>query len=91
MGPACMLLPFGGLEVPSVDEQIAACSPLTGQDRVSCWADIDRLLMETVVPYVPYLFSNFVSITSDRIVNYSYDQFSGTPAWDRFAIAPDQQ
>ena len=78
-------------EVPSVDDEMAACASLTGDERVSCWADIDRLLMETVVPFVPYLFDSYLDITSSRIAHYSFDQFAGSPAWDQMAIAPEQQ
>ena len=75
-------------EVPSVDDQMAECSNLTGDERVSCWADIDRLLMEEVVPFVPYVFDNNVDITSQRVVNYTFDQFAGLAAWDKMALDP---
>lgn len=79
-------------EVPNVDAQMDECVALpAGDDRVACWADIDQLLMEEVVPFVPYLFDNNVDITSQRIVNYSFDQFSGLAAWDQLAIAPEAQ
>jgi peptide/nickel transport system substrate-binding protein len=78
-------------DVPSVDAEMDECAGLTGDERVSCWADIDRSLMETVIPFVPYLFDNYVDVTSTRIVSYSFDQFAGSPSWDRLAIAPDQQ
>ena len=77
--------------VASVDDLMADCSSRTGDERVKCWADADRVLMETVVPWVPWWFVNAVSITSDRIVNYSFDQFCGCDALDHFAIAPDAQ
>jgi len=79
-------------EVPNVDAQMDECVALpAGDDRVACWADIDQLLMEEVVPFVPYLFDNNVDITSQRIVNYSFDQFAGLAAWDQLAIAPEAQ
>ena len=77
--------------VPSVDDTMAECSSKTGDERVQCWADADRSLMETVVPWVPWWFVNAVSITSERIVNYSFDQFCGCDALDHFAIAPEAQ
>ncbi len=79
-------------EVPNVDEQMAACQALpAGDERVACWADIDTLLMEEVVPFVPYLFDNNVDVISQRIVNYSFDQFAGLAAWDQLAIDPAAQ
>ena len=47
--------------------------------------------MEEIVPQAPYLFDNNVDITSTRIINYSFDQFSGLAAYDQYAIAPDAQ
>jgi hypothetical protein len=74
-----------------VDDQIMTANALTGADRYQGWADLDKTLMEEVVPWVPYLFDNSVDITSQRIVNFSFDQFSGEPALDAFAIAPEAQ
>lgn len=75
--------------VPSADEQIVRCSALFGQAQVTCWADLDRYLMDTVVPWVPLEFATAVRITSTSIVNFSFDQFTGYPALDRIAIAPE--
>ena len=77
--------------VPSVDDQMAACVSKTGQERVQCWADVDTYIMENVVPWVPTRFPNSITVTSSRIVNYSFDQFCGCEALDHFAIAPEAQ
>ena len=73
--------------VPSAEDQIDACVPLTGDERVQCWADLDTYLMEEVVPWVPYLFDNNVVVVSSRITAFSFDQFAGMPAIDRIAVA----
>jgi ABC-type transport system substrate-binding protein len=78
-------------EVPSVDDQIAEANAQTGDARFQSWADLDQTLMEEVVPWVPYLFDNNVDVLSQRIVNYSFDQFAGLAAYDHFAIAPEAQ
>lgn len=77
--------------VPSVDSDIEACIAMTGDARVSCWADLDKKLMEEVVPWVPYLFDNSVDIISECIIHYSFDQFAGVAAFDQMAIAPSCQ
>ncbi len=77
--------------VPSVDSTISQCSAQTGSARFQCWANLDKQVMEQVVPWVPYLFDNNVDITSSRIVNYSFDQFSGLVAIDHLAIAKNAQ
>jgi peptide/nickel transport system substrate-binding protein len=73
--------------VPSVNDKIAACGKATGDALFQCWADFDKYLMETVVPFAPYLFDNSVDITSSNIINYSFDQFAGLAAFDHMAVA----
>jgi peptide/nickel transport system substrate-binding protein len=73
--------------VPSVDSDLKTCAAATGQQRLQCWANMDKKLMEQVVPWVPYLFDNNVDITSNRIVNYQFDQFAGLMALDQIALS----
>ena len=74
------------VDVPSAESQIDTCIPLTGDERVQCWADLDTYLMEDVVPWVPYLFDNDVVVISANVTNYSFDQFAGLPALDHIAV-----
>jgi peptide/nickel transport system substrate-binding protein len=78
-------------EVPTADEEITAANQQTGDARFQAWADLDVLLMEEIVPWAPYVFDNNVDVSSQRIVNYSFDQFAGLAAWDHVAIAPEAQ
>ena len=73
-------------EVPSVQDQIDECTPLTDQERIECWAEFDRFVSEEVVPWVPYLFDNNVDIVSSRVVNYTFDQFHGGAAFDQMGV-----
>jgi peptide/nickel transport system substrate-binding protein len=77
--------------VPSADDKIAECKSAVGDARITCWAELDQLLMEQIVPWVPYLFDNSLDIISARITHYSFDQFAGVAAFDQMAIAADQQ
>jgi peptide/nickel transport system substrate-binding protein len=77
--------------VPSADEKIAECKAAADDARITCWAELDKMLMEEIVPWVPYLFDNNIDVTSARITNYSFDQFAGLAAYDQMAIAADQQ
>jgi hypothetical protein len=72
--------------VPSEDDAMTKCTAETGDQRVACWADVDKDLMENVVPWVPYLFDNNVDVFSSRIVNYQFDQFAGLMALDQIAV-----
>ncbi|MET0801556.1 MAG: ABC transporter substrate-binding protein, partial [Actinomycetota bacterium] len=59
--------------VPSVDEDLDACSTLpVGDERTQCWADLDKKLMEEIVPWVPRTFPNQTDIVGPNVVNYSY-------------------
>ena len=72
--------------VPSAEEQIQRCVPLTAEERFQCWADLDRYLMEDVVPWVPKTFLNQIDILSARVTSYSFDEFGGLAALDRLAV-----
>jgi peptide/nickel transport system substrate-binding protein len=78
-------------DIPSVDSKIAACQPLTGGARLTCWEDLDKYLMENVVPWVPYLDATNVDILGPAVTKYDYDQFSGEAAYSRVAVDPAKQ
>ena len=77
--------------VPSVDEKIEECIPLVGSEQDSCWAEVDTLLMEEVVPFAPYLFVDCTVAVSPRVANYSVDQFTTLPAPDQMAVVEEPQ
>ncbi|HMC37464.1 MAG TPA: ABC transporter substrate-binding protein, partial [Actinomycetota bacterium] len=62
---------------PNIDGQLDACVPTQGTQRLDCYGGIDKTLMETVVPWVPYRFANEVVITSTRVLNYHLDASTG--------------
>ena len=43
----------------------------------SRWIKLDQDLMENVVPWVPYLFANALTVVNKDVVNYQFDQFAG--------------
>jgi hypothetical protein len=71
---------------PSADEQMNACLPLSGQERNTCWVDVDKFLMEQIVPWVPWRTPNFVVITSQRVANFDYDQSAGWVGFDQVSL-----
>ena len=75
--------------VPSVDSRIDECLPLVGLAQIECWATLDQYLMEKIVPWVPLLNVGFAYTVSDRVRNFTWDQFAtGLPALDQIAVAP---
>jgi peptide/nickel transport system substrate-binding protein len=73
-------------QVAGMDPQIEKCFPLTGDERVQCWADADRYLMEQVVAIVPLEFSNTVTILSNRVTNFTYSAANDGPSLDHLAL-----
>ena len=71
----------------NIDSQLNQCIPTQGDARQTCYANIDKFLMENVVPWVPYRFANEVVITSKRVLNYNLDDFAGWIALDQVALA----
>lgn len=74
-------------EVPSVDDMVAECSPMPiGDERTACWADLDKYLVEEVVPWVIWLYDNTVRIAGARITNYTFDASAGLESLDHMAL-----
>jgi hypothetical protein len=72
--------------VPSVDAKIAQCHALLGGLRQRCWAELDQLLTERIVPWIPRGQFEFTAVTSARVTSYSFDEFADAPALDRIAL-----
>ena len=61
-------------KVPNVDDKIGECLRLTAAAQVQCWAETDQLLMEKVVPWVPYLFEGGDQTVSNRVARFAFAQ-----------------
>ena len=59
---------------------------LLDDERLTCWEDLDKKLMEEVVPWVPYLDASNVDIIGPAVTKYEYDQFGGEAAFSRLAV-----
>jgi peptide/nickel transport system substrate-binding protein len=69
--------------VPSIDDRINACLPLTGEQQTQCWALLDKYVMIEVVPWVPFFTSTFVVVTSSRVRGLEQDPLSTGPALEQ--------
>jgi len=72
--------------VPSVDADIDNCQAQLALARTNCWENLDKKLMTTVVPWVPYLWSNNVIILGPKVTTWNYDQFSDGTAYARVSV-----
>lgn len=77
--------------VPSVDAEVAECSRLIGPKRTSCWIDLDKKLMEEVVPWVPWAWFFHVDVLSPAVTKYEFDQFSGLTGFAHVAVDQSKQ
>jgi hypothetical protein len=77
---------------PSVDADIDACLAIPSLDaRNQCWIDLDKKLMEEVVPWVPYLWAINIDIIGPAVTQWEFDQFSGEMSYAHVAVDPALQ
>jgi peptide/nickel transport system substrate-binding protein len=82
--------PEGG--VPSIDADIDKCIETPdAQERTACWGDLDKQLMEEIVPWVPYIWRNNSTIISDSVSKWEFDQATGNVAWVHVAVDQSKQ
>ena len=72
--------------IPTVDPDITACQKKLGQDRINCWEGVDKKLMTSVVPWVPYLWSNVVKIVGPNVTHWNYDQFADDTGYSQVSV-----
>ncbi|MGH2788974.1 MAG: ABC transporter substrate-binding protein [Actinomycetota bacterium] len=73
-------------KVPNVEAKLNECAPLVGDPQTRCWAELDMMVMEKIVPWVPMFTKQRNRIVSERVVNYSIDSLVIWPALDHFAL-----
>ena len=72
--------------VPSVNSDIDNCRATLGDARTTCWENLDKKLMTSVVPWVPYLWPNNVFIVAPNVTHWNYDQFTDGPAYSAVSM-----
>ncbi len=77
--------------IPSVDADIDHCNELTGDERQDCWMDLDKKLMEEVVPWIPYLDAANIDVIGPAVTKYEYDQAWTTVAFAHVAVDESEQ
>ena len=72
--------------VPSVDRDIARCTQLRGDARLDCYAALDRKLSEEIVPWIPFLWRNRITILGPQVSKWQFDQAAGQTAYAHVAV-----
>jgi ABC-type transport system substrate-binding protein len=76
-------------EVPQLDSKLDSCEGAVGSAMFTCWAELDQLISERVVPWVPVAFVTSAWAFSDRVAEFSPDQDSIGPALDQIKLRAD--
>ena len=71
-----------------MDEKIDECIAATGDARIQCWVEAEKILNEEVVAYVPLVISQNVNIVSSCVTNYQWAVFDSGTAFDQVALIP---
>lgn len=77
---------YGVTEVPSVEDHVEGCLTSVGSDAFLCWAELDQLLMERLIPWAPLAFTANGWLVSDRVASFSVDAGSIFPSLDHIAM-----
>ena len=77
--------------VPSIQTDYDACDKLSGDPRVTCWANLDKHVMNDIVPWIPYRWATARFTIGPAVSKYEFDQFSGEPAWAHIALDVTKQ
>jgi hypothetical protein len=77
-------------DVPSVDDVIDRCDAAIGHQRAMCWSELDQLITESIVPWIPLFTFESAYVSSARVADFSLDQslFREYPALDRVSLRP---
>jgi peptide/nickel transport system substrate-binding protein len=77
-----------GVQIPNVTADIDTCQELTDFDqRITCFADLDKKLMEQAVAWIPFLWNKVVYITAPSVTHYEFDQFSTEVSFTQVAVS----
>jgi peptide/nickel transport system substrate-binding protein len=85
---ADMKVKFASGPPPSIDTDVVNCQKIKADDptRITCFNDLDKKLMEEVIPWVPYLWANEVTVTAPSVTQWEFNQFAGVPSISQMAV-----
>jgi peptide/nickel transport system substrate-binding protein len=72
--------------VPSIDPLADRCRRLIGNARITCYANIDRVLTAQIANWVPYMWAYTVNIVGPNVTKWVYDQSSGLTGLAHVAV-----
>ena len=76
-------------DVPTLDDKIAACEIRSGSAAFECWAELDQLLSDQVVAWVPIATSVGSWLPSERVDRFEIAGSDSFPALERTSLHPE--
>jgi ABC-type transport system substrate-binding protein len=73
-------------KLPSVDAKMADCVAVQGEEQQTCYAEMEKTMMEEGMDWVPWGWGKNLVITSPSVTQYVYDQSAGDPGWAHIAV-----
>ncbi|HEY7144758.1 MAG TPA: ABC transporter substrate-binding protein [Streptosporangiaceae bacterium] len=77
--------PAGG--IPSVDKLINTCEALTAAPRNTCWSNLDKQMMTSVMAWVPYIWGRNIVITAPTVTRYAMDIATSSISLTQIAVS----
>jgi peptide/nickel transport system substrate-binding protein len=84
---------FPSTGVPSIDADYQTCSgKATGSaDRTNCFIELDKKIMNDIVPWAPYRWGKALRVVSAAVTGYDFDLFSTDASLAHMGIDPSKQ
>jgi peptide/nickel transport system substrate-binding protein len=72
--------------IPSVDKDLARCKVTAEAARYACYSALDKKMMTDVVPWVPWMWTNYINLVSKNVTQWNFDQFGTITAFAHVAV-----
>ena len=77
---------YPSVGVPSIDTLINQCEAMSGDARNTCWEQMDKTMMTSVMAWVPYVWGRNIVITAPTVTNYVMDLATSSISLTRIAV-----
>jgi peptide/nickel transport system substrate-binding protein len=71
---------------PSIDSDVDRCGTQAGAARRRCFAALDRRLSTELVPWIPYLRRNRITILGAQVAKWAFDESTGMTSFAHVAV-----
>jgi hypothetical protein len=76
--------------IPSVDDKMDECVAKSADEVEGCFAELDTYLMDTAVPWAPWLWATaFTSTNLNSVTHYEFDQNAGIISYVNTSVNND--